>query len=122
MEDGRFKFHIRLRVYREERNFGPGVSTLMKLVKETSSLSAACKEMNMSYSKAWKIIRNAEQDLGFQLMEGTRGGESGGGTVLTEKGEEFLNRYLEFQEETQKAAEEIFGRIFKGAEGENGGF
>lgn len=116
MEGDAYKFHMRLRVYKEERNFGPGVSTLMKLVKETSSLSAACKEMNMSYSKAWKIIRNAENDLGFQLMEGTRGGESGGGTVLTENGEEFLNRYLQFQEETQKAAEEIFGRIFKGAE------
>ncbi|PNV60792.1 ModE family transcriptional regulator [Clostridium sp. chh4-2] len=116
MDDEKLKFHMRLRVYKEERNFGPGVSTLMMLVRESSSLSAACKEMNMSYSKAWKIIKNAEQDLGFELMEGTRGGESGGGTVLTERGEEFLKRYLEFQEETQKAAQEIFDRVFNGAE------
>lgn len=116
MMDEKLKFHMRLRVYKEERNFGPGVSALMKLVRENSSLSAACKEMNMSYSKAWKIIKNAEKDLGFELMEGTRGGESGGGTVLTEKGEAFLANYLEFQEETQKAAEMIFDRIFNGAE------
>lgn len=116
MENEKLKFHMRLRVYKEERNFGPGVSTLMKLVRESSSLSAACKEMNMSYSKAWKIIKNAEKDLGFELMEGTRGGESGGGTVLTEQGERFLKRYLEFEDETQKAAEEIFERIFNGSE------
>ena len=112
MDEENLKFHMRLRVYKQERNFGPGVSTLMKLVEETSSLSAACKEMNMSYSKAWKIIKKAEEDLGFPLMEGTRGGESGGRTVLTERGKELLEKYLAFSEETEKAAEEIFKRIF----------
>lgn len=112
MDEEKLKFHMRLRVYRKERDFGPGVATLMQLVKETSSLSAACKEMNMSYSKAWKIIKRAEADLGFPLMAGIRGGESGGSTVLTEQGEDLLKRYLEFEAETQRAAAEIFQRIF----------
>ncbi|MDD3254054.1 MAG: LysR family transcriptional regulator [Lachnospiraceae bacterium] len=107
------KFHLRLQLYRRERNFGPGVTALMQLVQEKSSLSAACKTMHMSYSKAWKIIRKTEDDLGIKLMEGTRGGESGGGTVLTEDGRKLLEQYHRFEQETECAAQEIFRRIFE---------
>lgn len=111
MEDA-WKYHMRLRVYRTERSFGPGVSMLMKQVEETGSLSAACKEMGMAYSKAWKIVKAAEADLGFSLMEGSSGGESGGRTVLTEKGKEFLERYLTFEAEVQQKADEVFEKYF----------
>lgn len=104
--------HMKLRLYYEERNFGPGVSALMQLVKECGSLSAACQKMHMAYSKAWKIIHKAEDDLGFPLMEGKRGGESGGTTVLTEQGEAFLKRYLEFAEEAEAAVSELFEKYY----------
>lgn len=112
MEQEPLKFHMRLRVYRKERNFGPGVVSLMKLVEEKGSLSAACKEMHMSYSKAWKIINEAEQDLGFSLMEGRSGGESGGRTVLTEKGRTFLKRYLSFEAAVWEQAEQLFQEYY----------
>ena len=112
MEDNTLKYHMRLRVYRRERNFGPGVSSLMELVKEKESLSAACREMHMAYSKAWKIIRQAEADLGFSLMEGQRGGDSGGRTVLTPEGEELLKRYQAFEAEVQAAADTLFEKHF----------
>jgi len=108
------KYHLRLRVFYEERNFGPGVASLMKYVREKGSLSAACQEMHMAYSKAWKIVNKAEADLGFSLMEGRRGGENGGTTILTAKGEEFLERYLAFAEETEAAAAELFRKYFPG--------
>lgn len=108
-------YHIRVRIYKKERNFGPGVSMLMYLVEEKGSLSAACKAMKMSYSKAWKIIKEAESDLGFSLMEGSSGGESGGRTVLTEQGKLFLERYLGFEAEIQKKAEEVFETYFNEA-------
>lgn len=121
MEEGRkLHFHMRLRLYYEERNFGPGVSALMQLVKERGSLSAACQEMHMAYSKAWKIIHKAEEDLGFSLMEGKRGGESGGTTVLTEQGEAFLKRYLEFVKEAETAVGELFEKYYP-EEREDGG-
>lgn len=105
-------YHMRLRVYYEEPNFGPGVSSLMSLVKEKGSLSAACQEMNMAYSKAWKIIHKAEEDLGFSLMKGRRGGENGGNTALTPEGERFLKNYLAFCQESQKAVGELFVKFF----------
>ncbi|MEG0215235.1 MAG: LysR family transcriptional regulator [Hungatella sp.] len=106
------KYHMRLRLYRTERNFGPGVATLMTLVEKQGSLSAACKEMHMSYSKAWKIVKAAETDLGFALMEGSSGGESGGRTVLTTAGSAFLHRYLEFETEVQKQVEQLFQKYY----------
>lgn len=112
MEEDSLKYHLRLRIYKRERNFGPGVSSLMELVKKKESLSAACKEMHMSYSKAWKIIRNAEADLGFALMEGTRGGESGGRTVLTLEGEELLRSYQAFEAELLDVADSLFEKHF----------
>lgn len=69
-QEKKLRFHMKLRLYYEERNFGPGVAGLMQLVRERGSLAAACQEMHMAYSKAWKIIHKAEEDLGFPLMEG----------------------------------------------------
>lgn len=112
MEDKTLKFHARIRVYYEERSFGPGVAQLMRLVKEYGSVSAACKDMGMAYSKAWKMIKNAERDLGITLMEGTRGGESGGRTIITQEGEEFLARYTAFEEEAMMELEKLFRRHF----------
>jgi len=106
------KFHIRMRMYYEEKNFGPGVASLMTLVKEKGSLSAATREMGMAYSKAWKIIKKAEEDLGFSLMEGQSGGSCGGKTILTKEGEEFLEKYTKFIKEVQAFAEERFELIF----------
>lgn len=108
------KYHSKIRIYREERNFGPGTARLMQLVEQTGSLSAACKEMGMAYSKAWKIVKQAEADLGFALMEGSRGGESGGHTILTEDGKEFLNRYLLFTAKAEAVLDQLFEQCFGG--------
>lgn len=112
MAEEPLKYHAKIRVYRREKNFGPGTVELMTLVRRTGSLSAACKQMGMAYSKAWKMVKNAEADLGFSLMEGVRGGEHGGSTVLTEAGEEFLNRYLAFEQKAGEALDRLFEQYF----------
>lgn len=109
----KLNYHLRLRVFYEERNFGPGVAELMVRVRELGSLAGACQEMEMAYSKAWKIIKKAESDLGFCLMEGKRGGENGGNTVLTELGEDFMERYLGFEKELKRISEELFYKYFQ---------
>lgn len=106
-------YHIKVRVYNESIDFGKGVAELLRLIDETGSLSAAYKAMGMSSSKAWKILRHAEADLGFALVQGTSGGRSGGGTVLTQEGRELLKRYTAFNAAVQEAAKQAFAKYFK---------
>ena len=51
-----------------EKFFGEGPARLMHAIEETGSLRAAAISMNMAYTKALKLIRNAEAALGFSLM------------------------------------------------------
>ena len=57
-----------------ERVFGPGVAELLKRVQEHHSLRAAAFSMEMAYSKAWQIIRTAEDGFGCKLLSSTIGG------------------------------------------------
>lgn len=113
METGEvWKYRIRSRVYRTGWGLEPRVFTLMRLVEGKGPLSAVCKGMRTAYSKAWKIAKAAEADLGFALMEESSGGESGGETALTGKGKDFLKWYLRFGAEVQQKVDEAFERYF----------
>ena len=74
-------YHVKVRVYNESIDFGKGVAELLQRIEATGSLSAAYKAMGMSASKAWKILRRAEADLGFALVSSTAGGKSGGSSI-----------------------------------------
>ena len=52
------------RLFAEEKCYGPGVEQLLKAVEKHRSLRAAAASMSMAYSKAWSIIRAAEQGFG----------------------------------------------------------
>ena len=60
----KLRYDMRLRVSRTDHAFGPGVAELMEHVEATGSLSKGCKCMQMAYSKGWKILKRAEEDLG----------------------------------------------------------
>ena len=47
-------------------------------------------------SKAWKILKRAEEDLDMLLVERISGGKDGGGSKLTQEGEELLEKYEKF--------------------------
>ena len=102
-------YHVKVRVYNESIDFGKGVAELLQRIEATGSLSAAYKAMGMSASKAWKILRRAEADLGFALA----GGKSGGSSVLTPEGRLLLERYTAFNAEVQLAAAQAFAKYFK---------
>lgn len=110
-KDGLY-YKFRLRIYKKDLVFGPGVAELMEHVEELESLSAACRRMGMAYSKGWKIVKRAEEDFGFLLMEGTRGGSHGGKMVLTEEGKEILHRYRKFEADLQQEAKKLFDQYF----------
>lgn len=107
------KFKNKVIVFNDDPAFGLGVSRIMNLVKETNSLSEAYKIMGLSSSKGWKIIKRAEEDLGFTLFNTVRGGKDGGHSTLSLEGEDILNRYNAFVDELNLASDTIFRKYFQ---------
>ena len=79
----------------DHKVFGPGIAQLLHRVQKYHSLRAAALSMDMAYSKAWTVLRTAEEQLGFKLLHSSTGGKGGGGAVLSPEGELLLERYDE---------------------------
>ena len=94
---------LKLQVYNTSPHFGKGVISLMLLIQQGHSIRSASQVMNMAYSKAWKSVKNTEERLGFTLIER----RAQHGSVLTDKGEEFLLLFIAAEERAQKAAQKI---------------
>ena len=99
---------VTLRLYTDRKCFGPGVAMLLRRVQTLHSLRSAAMDMHMAYSKAWTILREAEQGLGFPLLHSTTGGRNGGGAVLTKEGERLLAAYDACERELRETGDRLF--------------
>lgn len=108
------KFHpvVSVRIFGEQKCFGPGVAELLRRVRECKSLRAASIAMGMAYSKAWTIVKNAESELGCKLLVSSTGGKNGGGAVLSPEAEQILAAYEEYCAALRQFAQEEFSRLF----------
>lgn len=97
-----------------ERFFGEGPYRLLLGVEQTQSLRAAAQQMGMAYTKAFRIIKNAEAALGFPLLERVVGGKGGGGSTLTPEGKELLKRYGAYRLSCDQMAERLYQEHFSG--------
>ncbi len=96
-----------------EKVFGEGPCTLLEKVERLGSLNKAAQELNMSYSKAWSIIKKAEEELNIKLLETQIGGEEGGGSYLTDAAKDLIKAYRDFCKEANDILEELFKKYFK---------
>lgn len=107
---------VQVRLAKEGIFFGPGKARLMEYIEKTGSMQEACLEMGLSYSKGARMIKSAEKQLGFKLLERRIGGSGGGGSRLTDEGMDLLKKYrqltLRVQKDADRAFEEIFGNTY----------
>ena len=103
------RYGMSIKLYGEDKAFGPGIAELLRNVEKEGSLQGAAQSMNMAYSKAWRIIKDTEAALDLQLLN--RDGAHG--SDLTEAGNKLLDTYLAIEEKLQKEAEELFEAAFK---------
>lgn len=97
-------FKIMLKSSQGPGNYGPGIDKLIREVGKTGSLNKASKAMDMSYSKAWKLVNKTEEMLGFEIIERHPGAK---GSKLTEDGEKLLTYYESLETKVAKAVEEV---------------
>jgi molybdate transport system regulatory protein len=77
--------------------FGPGKADLLARIEATGSISEAAKTMEMSYMRAWQIVKSLEKSFAEPLVLKARGGKTKGGATLSETGREVLRLYREIE-------------------------
>lgn len=97
-----------------QRFFGDGPCRLLRLVEEKGSLHAAAEEMGMAYTKAMKLLKQAEAAVGEPLTERVIGGTKGGGSRVTDAGKELMQRYEDYRDRCIAADREIYSQVFGG--------
>lgn len=85
---------LRLRiVFGDDAMLGPGKAELLERIRNTGSISAAGREMAMSYKRAWMLVEEMNTVFREPLVESSRGGSGGGGARVTEAGLAVLRLY-----------------------------
>ena len=80
-------------LFRKAIAMGPGKADLLRAIGETGSISAAARQMEMSYRRAWLLVDTMNQAFKSPVVVTLTGGKAGGGAAVTEFGKEVLQRY-----------------------------
>lgn len=98
--------NARLRiVLTQDFAFGPGKADLLEGIRDTGSIAAAGRRMNMSYKRAWLLIDAMNQAFSEPVVETSKGGVSKGGARLTRTGEIALSCYRDMVAKAERAIE-----------------
>lgn len=95
---------LKLRILFDGAMFGPGKAELLERIRDTGSISAAGRGMEMSYKRAWMLVETMNAAFREPLVESVRGGAGGGGARLTGVGEEVLRLYRAVEDQALNAA------------------
>ena len=86
------KFRIRI-TKGDDIAVGPGKVALLEAIIDSGSITAAAKQLGMSYRRAWLLVDTMNHVFASPVVETAKGGPLGGKTVVTALGEEVIRRY-----------------------------
>lgn len=95
-----------------EKFFGEGPCRLLQGIETHGSLRSAAMQMEMAYTKALKLIKQAESSLGYPLIARTAGGKDGGGSILTPEGKAWLAKYEAYRDACMQENQRLYRRFF----------
>ncbi|UTW66545.1 LysR family transcriptional regulator [bacterium SCSIO 12643] len=107
-------YHIKSRFWissKEGTYLGEGRVRLLQAIDKNGSISAASKELNISYRKAWKMIDIMNSQAKSPLVERQTGGKKGGGTVVTKEGKKAIASYLVLKEKCNAFMDQAFAEM-----------
>ena len=114
------RLHIRSKIWIEDdRNrvvFGQGRLKILESIDRNGSISAAARELRMSYRAVWGKIKATEERLGKKLLSRNVGGSTGGGSSLTPFAMEIMQQFYRLRHDIQKDADNIFADLFSDQE------
>lgn len=94
-----------------ETALGPGKADLLEEIDRAGSLSAGAAAMDMSYMRAWTLVRTMNTCFREPLVALSRGGRAQGGAALTPAGREVLALYRAMEVAALAAAEDAWREL-----------
>jgi molybdate transport system regulatory protein len=92
---------LKLQLYcDDEIAMGPGKAAVLQAIGRTGSISAAGRELGMSYRRAWLLVDTMNRCFAKPLVEA----QSGSGARVTEACEQALADYLALADRAELAA------------------
>lgn len=90
---------------------GPGKADLLDAIGRNGSISAAAREMGMSYRRAWMLVDALNASFAKPLVSTATGGQKGGGAQLSAFGLEVLRRYRAIEAKAATAIDQDLKRL-----------
>lgn len=82
---------------------GRGKIMLLEHIRQTGSISAAGRAMDMSYRRAWLLVNALNAMFDEESVQSQRGGTKGGGAMVTPFGEELIRRFRAMEDSAAEA-------------------
>src|ERR1700709_345163 len=89
-------FKLNGRIWIETNNgrlLGIGRIELLERIKNSGSIRQAALQMKMSYKQAWEFVDDMNRQLETPVVISQRGGKGGGTAIVTEKGDELIEKF-----------------------------
>jgi len=105
---------IGLRVWFERAGksiLGPGQLELLENIDRSHSISAAARQMGISYRHAWELVQSINEAAGEPQVTASTGGVQGGGAQLTPLGHWAISVFCDVQVQLQQRATGLLPRI-----------
>ena len=105
---------VGLRVWVEragEAVLGQGRLELLEGIDRCHSISAAARQMGVSYRHAWMLVQEVNQAAGEPLVVSATGGRQGGGARLTPRGRMAVAVFRALQEQLRRTAASLLPRL-----------
>lgn len=83
---------------------GPGKIELLEAIAKTGSITAAARQLRMSYRRAWLLVATMNRCFKVPVVAAEVGGKRGGGTHLTNSGKQAVARYRRIERMAEKAS------------------
>jgi molybdate transport system regulatory protein len=96
--------YIKIRIpYGSVSAIGPGKADLLEAIDRRGSISAAARDMGMSYKRAWDLVDTMNHAFREYLVVTATGGNHGGGAQITPFGFDVLRRYRDMEAKARAA-------------------
>jgi molybdate transport system regulatory protein len=104
--------HVRIRIpHGDDYALGPGKAALLEAIQRTGSISAAGRELKMSYRRAWLLVDSMNRCFRHPLVDTATGGKAGGGAFVTGLGMQALQLFHSMQAKANSSIQEDLAKL-----------